>query len=272
MSEDRNNILQPVVDLPIDDVEFYLWYSIQMDYDMVCNWFLQNTNCKRDLIGREDLEMIDIGLVGKNPFHFAVKTGTNKCLKVLLELDELDNIQTYVNEKDKEGYTPLIYAVMDGKITIIELLLNYTNTEINETDDIQKQSALMHAAIKGYANIIQLILNNNDLDINAVDNKGQTALCLAVRYNRLRVVKLLINYNKNGNKININKSRNNGKTPLMYAIQNGNINIIQMLLSINNINLYQKDYIHGNNVWFYLKLLKNNKIKKKIYSLLRFYK
>eukprot|EP01083_Nonionella_stella_P099279 279133_1 len=259
----------PLVDILIDDVEFYLWYSIQMDYDNVCHWFLQNTRCGRDLVGREDLEMIDVGLVGKNPFHFAVKTDSDKCLRVLLEIDGMDKTETFVNEKDKEGFTPLVYAVMDGKMTIVELLLNYHDTEVNARDANQV-TPLMHAAMRGYANIVQFLLDHKTTNdsVNYVDKKGQTALCLAVRYNRPRVVQLLLHQDD----IEVDKARNNGRTPLMYAVKNGLFNIVNMLLLSNKVNVNKKDYIHGNTVEFYLDECKDESIAKEIASRLTFYK
>ena len=241
-----------------------------MDYDMVCHWFLENTRCDRDLVGRQDMDMINIGLVGRNPFHFAVKTGSDKCLRILLEIDGLDKLKTFVNEKDKEGYTPLICAVMDGKMTIVELLLNYEETEINCSDE-NHTTPLMHAAMRGYANIVQLLLKHKHIGHpNHVDKKGQTALCLAVRYNRPRVVQLLIN--NAFDTIHIDKARNNGRTPLMYAVKNGLLDIVKMLLSTNKCDLNKKDYIHGNTIDFYLEQCKNERIRDQIASRLTFYR
>ena len=208
-------------DLP--SVSFYLWYSIEHDFCSVMRWLLRFTRCRADMVGREDLEMISEGLVGRNAFHFAVKTGATRCMSVLLELDAVGT----VNDRDKEGLTPLLVAAKEGNLAMVELLLRHSATELRLADE-QHTTPLMHSAAKGYANIVQLLLqrDRDSTHLNAADNRGYTALSLAVQHRQHRVVRLLLDCEG----VDVGKSSNDGRTPLMYAARRGYIGIVNLLL------------------------------------------
>lgn len=143
-----------------------------------------------------------------------------------------------------------ISTVREGKISIVEMLLDFNDTEINSGDENQKQTPLMHASMRGFANIVQILLEHpNRANCEQVDKNGQTALLLAVRYNRPRVVQLLLNVNYK----TVNKPRNNGKTPLMYAVKEGYTEIVQLLLNTNKVDLTLVDYVYGRNANYYLR-------------------
>ncbi|KAJ9612799.1 hypothetical protein H2204_014904 [Knufia peltigerae] len=98
---------------------------------------------------------------------------------------------------DTKLEVPLIGAVRNGHIAIVELLLEY-GANPNTTSDAFRWTPLQHAASQGYIRIAQILLAHG-ADVGALTSDGQyTALDLAVTNGRFDMVKLLLDNYKLG--------------------------------------------------------------------------
>lgn len=136
---------------------------------------------------------------------------------------------------DQNGFTPLMQAVNYGNAKLVETLI--------------KKGANVKAKIKGYSTplmflgmteaqydknrpsveenerIIKLLINNG-ADINAVNNKGESALYIAIENNQIEAAKALI---KNGADINLEMP--DGTTILTKAIEKKQDELVNLLIS-----------------------------------------
>ncbi|XP_025420007.1 uncharacterized protein LOC112690247, partial [Sipha flava] len=125
-----------------------------------------------------------------------------------------------VNAKDKDGWTPLHYAVQNGYNEVVGVLLN-KGADVNAKTTDKGNTPLHIAVSKGNDGIIKILLQHasklNSIKFNDFINaqttiKGTTALHLAAEKGNLHVVKLLL---ENGAIVNIKNSVED--TPLQVA-------------------------------------------------------
>eukprot|EP00833_Pecoramyces_ruminatium_P018011 jgi/Orpsp1_1/1192043/evm.model.d7180000090145.2 len=162
-----------------------------------------------------------------------------------------------INYKDKNGHTPLIYAIKAQNEPIIDYLLN-CNIIISEIKNINIDINLIKKILKLNNPKLFSILYNNFFDVNQKDERGESLLNYSIEYNNEQFVKYLIecgaDVNKEGSKYctplikaifkgniniirnlidygaNVNKRVSYGNTPLIYAIENNDINIVKCLV------------------------------------------
>lgn len=110
---------------------------------------------------------------------------------------------------------------------------------------------IIEAAICGFHDDIVNLLSKG-ANIDETDNKGNTALIWAVRHNRTKVGKLLID-----NHANLDSVNNDGTTALIYAAANGNTPMVKLLVDAKaNVNAVT---IYGNTALIWA--VRNNKIE-----------
>jgi ankyrin repeat protein len=140
-----------------------------------------------------------------------------------------------INVKNESGETPLMAAAGLGEFDIVELLLN-KGAQLSAKDR-EGRTALEHAASNNHRRIADLLISRGaktnlavaamvgdtaevqrflkeGSDVNAKDDKGNTALILAVERGHLEVVKLLL---ENHADVNVKAS---GETALDIAQRN----------------------------------------------------
>nr|RBQ98672.1 hypothetical protein FVER53263_20309 [Fusarium verticillioides] len=95
-----------------------------------------------------------------------------------------------VSATDNDGYTALTWSLKEGKATtsIVQMLLSHGDT-VKRTD-LLGRTPLMFALNSDLSIMKQLI--DEGADINAIDNRGQSALLLAVRFKSEGHARLLI--------------------------------------------------------------------------------
>lgn len=93
-----------------------------------------------------------------------------------------------VDAQDTYNMTPLINAVFNGNLPLVQLLLQ-NNAHVNLVDE-GNVSALIVAACKGYADIVQMLLNAG-ADTTILDDDGFDALHYAQENKHEIVVKML---------------------------------------------------------------------------------
>lgn len=131
--------------------------------------------------------------------HIAARQGNDLILNMLIQQN------ADLNEKDSNGRTPLIYAVIEDHQTIVTSLLAH-GARINEID-CDDRSALHWAVLHSREDILKIILEHKQeqgLDVDASDFSGWTPMHMAVHANFALGVKMLLDCGAN---INI-KARN----------------------------------------------------------------
>jgi ankyrin repeat protein len=166
------------------------------------------------------------------------------------EVDKLIQAGVSLNARSKDGWTPLMVAIVDDyenagseqkpetdtnlvkarKLEIINLLLEQKNEDgtlkfdINAKTKLYKNTALHFAVRTGDKDIVELLIKNG-AEVNSELSTGHTPLMLAVRSGNEEIVNLLL---QNGAKINLKNKKDH--TPLMLAVRSGNEAIVNLLL------------------------------------------
>ncbi|KAH6712997.1 hypothetical protein BKA61DRAFT_633142 [Leptodontidium sp. MPI-SDFR-AT-0119] len=96
-----------------------------------------------------------------------------------------------VNSKDKDGWTPLIWAAQNGHEAVVKLLLATEGVDINSKDK-DGRTPLIWAARNGHEAVVKLLLATEGVDVNSKDKDGWTPLRLAAQNGHKAVVKLLL--------------------------------------------------------------------------------
>lgn len=93
------------------------------------------------------------------------------------------------SEKDHAGYTALHEAALRGKTEIVRLLLE-NNADVNCKGNIEKDTPLHDATENGYPDCVEILLEFG-ADVTAKNQKGQTALDIAIEEENKEIEELL---------------------------------------------------------------------------------
>ena len=161
-----------------------------------------------------------------------------------------------VNTKDENGCTGLIWAVIKKHNSVVELLLNTPNIDVNwrseygdylyllldqEIVDIDGWSALHHAVYTNNNEALKLLLNVPNIDVNSC-----SAMHTAVYLDRIEALKLLLSHpsltaltlNK---KFSIQYSPLKGVTPVMRAVIENSLEQLALLAADPRVDLETTD-------------------------------
>lgn len=141
---------------------------------------------------------------GMSPLHVAVKENQEQIAQYLMKNN------ANVDIEDNDGRTPLFYATINNDVEIIKLLIN-NRTNVN-IQDKNKTSPLHLAAKGGDLNVFKELASNNT-DINVKDSDEKTPLHFAAALGKTDIVKYLVEEKK----ADMNAKNKNGKTPLDSA-------------------------------------------------------
>ena len=90
--------------------------------------------------------------------------------------------------RDSRGNTPLIQAIIQGKMSFVETLIS-GGADVNAKN--RRGGTPLHiAARRGPKEVVELLIANG-ADVNAKDNNGDTPLSLALSGNHQEVIDLL---------------------------------------------------------------------------------
>lgn len=166
---------------------------------------------------------------GRNPFHLAAAYGRKDILALLIDNGRGINLKKLINNFDEEGYTPLAIAVEEGNKEIVQQLL-----------DCQKE-VLPNLACRNSKTPLNIAVGNKDLAMASTllesgadpnitfDDRGRTALHLAVILQDIKLVEKLLDY---GAIIQSGVcSRGNIVSTLEIANRKGNKAIVALLTS-----------------------------------------
>merc|ERR1711971_672766 len=139
-----------------------------------------------------------------------------------------------VNTKDEYGNTELISAVLFNHNSVVALLLNTPNIDVNIVD--RHGESALHWAVNEYNEYnetLKLLLNVPNLDVNIVNTSGESALHEAVHRHRNEALELLLDVPT----IDVNLVNFDGKSAVHHAVSGNNIEALKLLLNVPNINV-----------------------------------
>ncbi len=93
-----------------------------------------------------------------------------------------------LNEPDKDGYPPLVYAAREGRVSAVRILLDH-GAAVDATDK-EGSTALMYAADHNRVSIAQMLLDHG-ANTNLANTAGRTAIGFAEDAHHLEIVDLL---------------------------------------------------------------------------------
>jgi|TARA_B100000315_G_scaffold107356_1_gene98529 ankyrin repeat protein len=96
----------------------------------------------------------------------------------------------FINAKDKNGNTALMYAASNDKIDIAKILLD-AGADVNAINK-RRSTALIIAAWHGYINMVEVLINAG-ADVSVKNKDGNTALKIATEINdQKKITSLLV--------------------------------------------------------------------------------
>ncbi len=152
------------------------------------------------------------------------------------EVKRLIGMGKKINVKNlaSDGNFPLHYAVENGNVEIVELLLN-AGAKVT-VKNYEKRTPLMMLDEDASADMVNMLLRSGAA-INAVDKNKNTVLILAAGNASEEIVRVLL---LNG--ANMNAQNKKGRTALMQAVEAGNLENVRALLESGaDVNLEDKE-------------------------------
>lgn len=164
---------------------------------------------------------------GRSALMYAAKDSVGVNLIAMLKAS-----REVVNMADNEGRTALMYALGYEDNQPVKMHMLLTNGADAKMADKNGKSVLMYAVDNPYTAvsakaIVEVLERAKQVD--AVDNKGRTALMLAVANPNVSAdgVQALLNAGAN-----VNLKDSSGKSVLMYAAEGGDMSKFQLLLAV----------------------------------------
>ncbi|WP_298628161.1 ankyrin repeat domain-containing protein, partial [uncultured Legionella sp.] len=167
------------------------------------------------LLKIKDLDVNKSGAVHAfAPLMIAIENGNMNIVDLLLNSPGID-----VNKVDKEGYSPLLIAHNNRRVEAVRRLLDHPGI------NLKNGSLLRIACQNGHVQAVERLLMAPSVNINQTSLDGSTLLLLACEQGHVGVTKLLLGYPG----IDINKVNKHGVSPLYIACQNGVVELVQLL-------------------------------------------
>ncbi|KAH8726741.1 hypothetical protein GQ44DRAFT_613477, partial [Phaeosphaeriaceae sp. PMI808] len=150
------------------------------------------------------------------PLHYAVQNGHMEVVKLLLEHG------AEVDSKGSEGRTPLSWAAEEGYEAVVKLLLEH-GAEVDSKDN-NSRTPLSWAAKGGYEVVVKLLLEDG-VEVDTKDNYSRTPLSWAAKGGYEAVVKLLLEHGAEAD-----TKDKSGRTPLFWAALYRKEAVVKLLL------------------------------------------
>ena len=200
---------------------------------------------------------------GNTPLHYSVYKNNYELTTLIIEEAKKGlglsshKISNFINEKNDEGYTALLYSVKNGNLEIYKYLKKL-GAKVEITTNLGK-NALHISAETNNTNMLIFLLLNEPLDIYTLDDNGSTPLHWACYSGAYEVANYLLCL-----KADINSRDKQQITPLFLAVDNNRENIVRLLLMYgadknlpNNKKIYPIDIAKKKNFTKIIFLLKD---------------
>ena len=155
---------------------------------------------------------------GWTPLFYAVENGREAMIRLLLEKGA--KLETVA---EASGWTPLLYAIDNGQKAVVKLLLE-KGAKLEAVRGVPDNTPLLYAIAKRDEAVVQLLLEKG-AKLETKSTYGQTPLSKAAAYGNEVVVKLLL---ERGAKLETKSGVS--QTPLIYAVYNGHEIVVELLL------------------------------------------
>ena len=158
---------------------------------------------------------------GKSPLHYAL---TRDAVVVLLAFDA-DPFQMDVFGRDS-----ITQAAFRGRREILEKLIysNYKRSQSSSLEFVKttanKRLPLVEAVISGSIECILLLLESG-VDVNAIDCNGKSAILIAIELNNVTAVEVLLQ----APFIDLKREDKHGATPIAHAMCSGSSSLLTLL-------------------------------------------
>lgn len=165
---------------------------------------------------------------GRTGLSYAAEKGRFDIIAPLLEKGANPNL------RDKNGLTPLAYAVKNDHRNATATILQKTQFELGLNVEGGDGKTLLHRAVenKRSSEITALLLEQGGrIDPNIPDFEGLTPLASAAREGNFSAVQALLR----SPTVEINKADREGNTALHHAVKKNDPGIIELLLQDNRI-------------------------------------
>ena len=172
---------------------------------------------------------------GMTALHFAVVNGLIDAVKLLLQNDKID-----VSLSHRFGMNAILWAAHDGHLDIIKLLVEDGRSNIQSVDD-EQWTPLHHAVMRNNVEIL-LYLISKGADVNAKQIEGMTPLHYAATMGFINSIEVL----QRSPSIDMNPQDEGGLTPLLWAAQTNHVEAIQKLMEDPRTNPSIADNEHAN--------------------------
>ncbi|KAJ3704950.1 hypothetical protein LUZ61_008655 [Rhynchospora tenuis] len=155
--------------------------------------------CKPQLAGMPNRE-------GRLPLHFAAARGHVEVVRLFVNQQDARKFSLY--SESKYGYMPVHIAAINGKHTIVEMLVERCRDLLDKTT--HRKETLIHLAV--IANCLDSVryLITQGVDLNEKDVDGNTCLHLACQKKNHQVITNLLHQEG----IEVNSTNARGLTPL----------------------------------------------------------
>jgi ankyrin repeat protein/thiol-disulfide isomerase/thioredoxin len=129
-----------------------------------------------------------------------------------------------INEKNLVGWTPLMLAAKNGNLEIVKFLISQ-GANIQEKD-IFGDTVLLSAVRGNHPVILNFLMSQGSFDINEKNSWGDTALMRAALWGKLETVKFLTSQGAK-----IDEKDRFGETALMMAQKKGHEEVVELLIT-----------------------------------------
>lgn len=156
------------------------WTNLEMQ-----NWFVRaSTQLKPAALKKlceyykADVYAVDNNGKGQNAVYYALKNDNVKTFKVLLPFVEIKKL----------GFNPYSIAIDNGSVEVIKAL---PKEGVNDIDRKTDYTPLTYAIIKGKVQIVEELASHTNVDVNIKDGHGYAPIHYALRIKSASLIKLL---------------------------------------------------------------------------------
>lgn len=167
---------------------------------------------------------------GQTPLLWAAQEGHEGVVKQLLQVVGVD-----AGCKDSQGWTPLLFAALRGHEGVVRQLLQ-VGVDANCKND-EGWTPLFFAANEGHEGVVMQFLQVAGVEVNCRDNEGRTPLLFAASKGYEAVVRQLLNVKG----VDVNCKDSLGWTPLLFAASEGHEGVVRQLLQVVEVEVNCKD-------------------------------